>query len=163
MKKLIFLSIFSLFLNQHAYARTASDQALIDDLKEGGYTEIQEAKADFERQQHSEVKLPRPSFRSNIAFGHACPEKLDIIWLDTTGDIPLHINLVIRKRNKNHYLNRTNAEPVYLKSGVTGYYREEDHFHALAFSEGGVNYQLYAGPPTINSKDEMAELADSFQ
>lgn len=133
------------------------EQALLEDMREDGYIEIEDAVAAFEDQQQMEVKLPRLPFHATIALGKASPDTLTLQWFNTVNHA--HIRVTIESRPS---VNKSHAAAVTLKNGVKAFYREDPPHHTLSFISGGLTYDIYTSEPVVANQWEMVEFANSF-
>lgn len=133
------------------------EQALLEDMREDGYIEIEDAIAAFEDHQQMEVKLPRPPFHATIALGKASPDTLTLQWFNTVNHA--HIRVTIGSRPS---LNKSHAVAVTLKNGVKAFYREDLPHHTLSFISDGLTYDIYTSEPVVTNQREMVEFANSF-
>lgn len=131
------------------------EQALLKDMREDGYIEIEDAVAAFEDVQQMEVKLPRLPFQATIALGKASPDTLTLQLFDTVNQA--HIRVTIDSRPS-----ITRAAAVTLKNGVKAFYREDPPHHTLSFISGGLTYDIYTSEPVVANQREMVEFANSF-
>lgn len=158
MKSWYVLFILLGFIHPHTVAgESTPEQALLEDMREDGYIEIEDAIAAFENQQQMKVKLPRPPFHTTIALGKASPDTLTLQWFDTGKQA--HIRVTIDSRP---FLNKSHAAAVTLKNGVKAFYREDPPHHTLAFISGGLTYDIYTSEPVVANQREMVEFANSF-
>jgi hypothetical protein len=133
------------------------EQALLEDMREDGYIEIEDAVASFEDHQQMEVKLPRLPFHATIALGKASPDTLTLQWFDTVNHA--HIRVTIGSRTA---VNKTHAVAETLKNGVKAFYREDLPHHTLSFLSDGLTYDIYTSEPVVTNQREMVEFANSF-
>jgi hypothetical protein len=134
------------------------EQALLEDMQEDGYIEIEDAVASFEDHQQMEVKLPRLPFHATIALGKASPDTLTLQWFDAVNHA--HIRVTIGSRLT---LNKSHAVAVTLKNGVNkAFYREDLPHHTLSFLSNGLTYDIYTSEPAVTNQREMVEFANSF-
>ncbi|VXB14645.1 conserved hypothetical protein [Bacillus sp. 349Y] len=131
------------------------DQALLEDMREDGYIEIEDAVASFVDHQQMEVKLPRLPFQATIALGKASPDTLTLQWFDTVNHA--HIRVTIGRRPP-----VSQAIAVTLKNGVKAFYREDPPHHTLSFISDGLTYDIYTSEPAVTNQREMVEFANSF-
>lgn len=152
--------LFSLlgFIHPHTVAgESTPEQALLEDMREDGYIEIEDAIASFEEHQQMEVKLPRLPFQSTIALGKASRDTLTLQWFDTVNHA--HIWVTIGSRPS---VNKTYAVAVTMKNGVKAFYRKDLPHHTLSFIRDGVTYDIYTSEPVVTNLREMVEFANSF-
>lgn len=146
------------FSHPHTVAGVSTpEQALLEDMGEDGYIEIEDAVAAFEDQQQMEVKFPRLPFHATIALGKASPDTLTLQWFDTVNHA--HIRVTFDSRLS---LNKSHAVAVTLKNGVKAFYREDLPHHTLSFISDGLTYDIYTSEPVVTNQREMVEFANSF-
>jgi hypothetical protein len=156
MKSWCVLVILLGFILPHTVAgESTPEQALLEDMREDGYIEIEDAVAVFENHQQMEVKLPRLPFHATIALGKASPDTLTLEWFDTVNHA--HIRVTIGSRPA-----VSHAIAVTLKNGVKAFYREDPPHHSLSFISGGLTYDIYTSEPVVTNQRQMVEFANSF-
>ncbi|TYO68668.1 hypothetical protein [Rossellomorea marisflavi] len=158
MKSWYVLFILLGFIHPHTVAgESMPEQALLEDMREDGYIEIEDAIVAFEDHQQMEVKLPRPPFHATIALGKASPDTLTLQWFNTVNHAHIRVTIGIRPS-----LNKSHAVVVTLKDGVKAFYREDPPHHTLSFISGGLTYDIYTSEPVVTNQREMVEFANSF-
>lgn len=156
MKSWCVLVILLGFILPHTVAgESTPEQALLEDMREDGYIEIEDAVAAFENHQQMEVKLPCLPFHATIALGKASRDTLTLQWLDTVNHA--HIRVIIGRRPP-----VSQAIAVTLKNGVKAFYREDLPHHTLSFIRDGATYDIYTSESVVTNQREMVEFANSF-